>query len=116
MLRRSGLLVLLLSLAPPPVPVGPAFSGVSPVAAQEAPPDPGAPGPYAVGATRRTFTRASSTTGQPRVLDAAIWYPATSASAALPTDRRDERYAPLLDPALTGGDPDIQITFAPAGS
>jgi predicted dienelactone hydrolase len=41
--------------------------------------DPTAPGPYPVGSTRRTFTKPSETTGEPRVLDTWIWYPAASA-------------------------------------
>jgi predicted dienelactone hydrolase len=49
-------------------------------------PDPAAPGPYLVGATRRTLTRASSTTGLPRELDVVIWYPATTAAAAVSPD------------------------------
>lgn len=45
--------------------------------AQELPPaDPTQAGPYPVGVTRRTFTRASSTSGQPRALETMIWYPA----------------------------------------
>jgi len=35
-----------------------------------------APGPHAVGMTTLTFTKASETTGAPRVLDTVIWYPA----------------------------------------
>src|SRR5262249_3350936 len=38
--------------------------------------DPSDHGPYAVGFTRRTYTKPSETTGQPRALDTAIWYPA----------------------------------------
>jgi predicted dienelactone hydrolase len=37
--------------------------------------DPAAPGPYGVGETVKTFTRSSSITGEPRVLDTVIWYP-----------------------------------------
>ena len=49
--------------------------------AQEPPPaDPTQAGPYAVGVTRRAFTRASSTSGQPRTLDTVIWYPADGSS------------------------------------
>jgi predicted dienelactone hydrolase len=40
--------------------------------------DPLAPGPYAVGTARRTFTKPSETTGEPRVLDTYIWFPAAS--------------------------------------
>ncbi|HLK12378.1 MAG TPA: hypothetical protein VKW76_13455 [Candidatus Binatia bacterium] len=49
--------------------------------------DPTMPGPYPVGFTRMTFVKASVTTGEPRVLDTWIWYPAVagtgSASGAL---------------------------------
>ena len=51
------------------------------------PPDPEARGPYAVGVTRRTFSRASSTTGAPRALETVVWYPAASAGAPLPADQ-----------------------------
>ena len=44
--------------------------------------DPTAPGPYAVGFTTRTFTKASVTTGEPRVLETQIWYPAVPDSSA----------------------------------
>ena len=39
-----------------------------------------APGPYAVGFTRRVFERPSSTGGDVRLLDTAIWYPATESA------------------------------------
>src|SRR5947209_7678180 len=68
--------------------------------AQETP-DPESPGPYAVGATRRTFTRTSSTTGAPRPLDTIIWYPATPASV-----RPDAALAAPADiPPARGGAP-----------
>ena len=35
-------------------------------------PDPSRHGPYAVGFTRRTYTKPSETTGQPRALDTYI--------------------------------------------
>ncbi len=38
--------------------------------------DPGSPGPYAVGVSEFSFERVSSTTGEPRVLDTFVWYPA----------------------------------------
>jgi predicted dienelactone hydrolase len=38
--------------------------------------DPSDHGPYAVGFTRRTYTKPSETTGEPRALDTWIWYPA----------------------------------------
>ena len=61
------------------------------LAPQALAPDP-EPGPYAVGVTRRTFVRASSTTGQPRYLNTVIWYPADASAASLP------RTAPLNAP------------------
>lgn len=48
----------------------------------ELPADPSQPGPYSAGVTRRTFVRASSTTGEPRVLESLIWYPALTVDAA----------------------------------
>jgi predicted dienelactone hydrolase len=39
--------------------------------------DPGAAGPYGIGVTERTFTRTSSTTNAPRVLETVIWYPSS---------------------------------------
>jgi len=47
-----------------------------PSLAAAAAPDPSRHGPYAVGFTRRTYTKPSETTGQPRALDTYIWYPA----------------------------------------
>lgn len=38
--------------------------------------DPGAPGQYAAGVTRRTFSRQSSTSSAERKLETVIWYPA----------------------------------------
>jgi predicted dienelactone hydrolase len=38
--------------------------------------DPLAPGPHPVGFTTRTFTKTSETTGEPRVLETLVWYPA----------------------------------------
>lgn len=43
--------------------------------------DPSGLGPYPVGTARRTFTKPSETTGEPRVLDTWIWYPAASGDA-----------------------------------
>jgi predicted dienelactone hydrolase len=44
--------------------------------------DPSKHGPYAVGFTRRTFTKLSETTGEPRALDTSIWYPADAAAGS----------------------------------
>lgn len=46
--------------------------------------DPNGPGPYAVGQTTRTFEKLSVTTGEPRVLETRIWYPADT-GAPTPT-------------------------------
>lgn len=45
-----------------------------------APDDASLPGPYAVGATRRRFIRESTTTGEQRELNTAIWYPAIASA------------------------------------
>jgi predicted dienelactone hydrolase len=45
-------------------------------------PDPTGHGPYAVGFTRRTYTKPSETTGQPRALDTYIWYPAVGGAGS----------------------------------
>jgi predicted dienelactone hydrolase len=80
----GGILVL---SATPAASIPPVLAwGVPRISAQLAPPDPATPGPYAVGVTRRTFSRVSTTTGEPRVLDTVIWYPAAAAAAALPAD------------------------------
>jgi predicted dienelactone hydrolase len=50
-------------------------------AATGEPRDPSERGPYGVGVTEITFTRASSTTGEPRELRTAIWYPTDDTSA-----------------------------------
>src|SRR5215204_2677042 len=47
-----------------------------PPAARADQPDPSQPGPFAVGVTERSFTRASSTTGTARAITMVIWYPA----------------------------------------
>jgi predicted dienelactone hydrolase len=52
--------------------------------ASGAPIDPTVPGPYAVGETTRTFTKASVTTGDPRVLATRIWYPALPDGGIVP--------------------------------
>lgn len=44
-------------------------------------PDPARPGPFAVGTTALVVSRTSSTSGEPRPLDTAIWYPAVRAGA-----------------------------------
>lgn len=82
-------------------------------------PDPGQPGPFAVGVTHRTFTRPSSTNGQARVLDTVIWYPAAAAgtpdvrlggTAAAPPDRAHGPYPVVLFSHGSGGQP-WQSTF-----
>jgi Chlorophyllase len=85
LLLLLGAVIALPATVAAPTPLVPQL-GVRRLSAQVVPPDPGGPGPYPVGVTRRAFTRASSTTGEPRVLDTVIWYPATPAAAALPAD------------------------------
>jgi predicted dienelactone hydrolase len=58
-------------------------------------------GPYAVGFTRRTYTKPSETTGQPRALDTYIWYPAVAGTgspdgAVLPDAQVARRRSPLV--------------------
>jgi len=48
--------------------------------------DPAAPGPYPVGVTELTFERASSTTGEPRVLKTVVWYPAAESARGAAED------------------------------
>ena len=106
------------------LPVGPATQVGRPSGGQVAsPPDPGAPGAYAVGVSRRSLMRSSSTTGEPRTLDVVIWYPATPAAAALtlaerlgvPLDAAPEQagrpYPLLLFSPGAGGEPDISTFF-----
>lgn len=57
--------------------------------------DPGNRGPYLVGAARRSFTRLSSTTGQPQPLDVVVWYPATLGK---PAPAVDDLLAAPVDP------------------
>lgn len=57
----------------------PSSTAASPTPAY--PLDPAQPGPYSVGVTVRRFERRSSTTGQPRILETYIWYPAAAAAA-----------------------------------
>lgn len=61
--------------------------------------DPMAPGPYPVARTTVTLTKTSVTTGQPRVLDTLVWYPAaetgSSAGGAFVADVVRRRW-PLL--------------------
>ena len=58
--------------------------------------NPSEPGPYPVGVTELTFERPSSTTGDPRVLDTMVWYPAAGSAASA---SRDD---------ATGGVPDAE--------
>ena len=48
--------------------------------------DPSAPGPYPVGVAELSLARSSSTTGDPRVLDTMVWYPAAGNAAGTPRD------------------------------
>ncbi len=126
-LKNSSLFILLCSLAllvglgcsalrlPHRISTGWGTPADSPIAGL---PDPGQPGPYAVGVTRWTFTRPSTTTGQPRVLNALIWYPASAAATASPPadprlgapldaepDRRGQPYPVVVFSHGSGGSP-----------
>ncbi|MGA2286241.1 MAG: hypothetical protein ABSG55_08245, partial [Dehalococcoidia bacterium] len=64
--------------------------------------DPGAPGPYPVGVTEITFQRASTTTGEPRILKTVVWYPAAAGAA---NESPDTTYKGVTDaePSPDGG-------------
>ena len=101
--RLGPLALLLVACGAAPVPCdteGPA----SPCHA----PDPGAPGPYAVGVTTVTLTDDSreEPEGGPRILKVEVWYPAVEASRDAPRDAyRMEAEAPAdLVGQLTGTD------------
>lgn len=84
---KAVVLAILVGLAPVPwsTRAGPPGSGLESraVAAQvEHPAPPEAPGPHAVGVARHTFTRVSSMTAGPRMVDTIIWYPAVADSAS----------------------------------
>ncbi len=66
-------------------------------------PDPAVRGEYGVGVTERTFTRTSSTTGEPRVLETVIWYPIDETGSAEPVDDA---------PPAMGGAPFPVLTFS----
>ena len=73
--------------------------------------EPASPGPYGAGSTHMTFTRASSTTGLPRVLDTAIWYPTEekaggSAVAEAPPASRGAPFPVIIFSHGSGGEPD----------
>ena len=70
------LIALLLSVALLQACGGDKTAGTEPTPAPAVVSDPSAPGPYPVGVTEITFTRTSSTTGEPRALDTVVWYPA----------------------------------------
>jgi predicted dienelactone hydrolase len=67
------------------------------------PRDPASPGPYGVGMATMTFTRPSTTTGQPRPLETVIWYPIDAGAGANPR--------PDAPPATRGG-PFPVVTFS----
>ena len=70
------------------------------------PPDPNAPGPFAVGVQSMTFTRTSSTTGAPRPLDTVIWYPAPAGTTGQSSS------GGILNAPLAGGAPFPLIMFS----
>jgi len=57
-----------------------------PLSALAAPADFTAPGPYPVGMTKLHLTKRSVTTGEPRVLDTLVWYPAVAGSGTASPD------------------------------
>jgi len=61
--------------------------------------DPGAPGPYPVGVAEIVFERPSSTTGEPRVLNTLVWYPAADSARDA---AEDDVLHGVRDAALTG--------------
>src|SRR5215212_10191164 len=84
-MKSSGIRALAVSLSAALM-VMVTLAGFASVAADEPLPDPGGPGPFAVGLVQRTFTREASVGGDDRVLQSSIWYPAEgSAADAAPT-------------------------------
>lgn len=65
--------------------------------------DPASPGPYGVGMTTMTFTRPSTTTGEPRPLDTVILYPTDAVAGGEPE---------LDGPPATHGRPFPVVTFS----
>ncbi len=65
--------------------------------------DPASPGLYGVGMTTMTFTRASTTTGEPRPLETIIWYPTDKAGGSKPQ---------VDAPPATQGGPFPVVTFS----
>jgi len=73
--------------------------------------EPASPGPYGVGIAHMTFTRASSTTGLPRVLDTVIWYPVDDEGngepvADAPPATKGAPFPVVLFSHGSGGEPD----------
>lgn len=73
------------------------------------PADPLRPGPFAVGVTTRTFARRSSTTGEPRLLETVIWYPAADLARLFPADRR---LRAVTGAPVAGGGPFPVVLFS----
>lgn len=71
-------------------------------------PNPGNPGPYAVGLIQRTFIREASVGGADRVLDSSIWYPAAAANPGTA--------APLRDAAPAAGQKPFPVIVFSHGS
>lgn len=99
MIRNALFPALLLGLA-----VGAAACGDS--SGGSATPDPAADGPYAVGTTSVRFERPSSTTGETRVLDTMIWYPAAAGSSG------EAFQGGLRDVAVADGGPFPLLMFS----
>jgi predicted dienelactone hydrolase len=90
--RRAGTLlltILITSVTACAAPVRGDAPPPPPGAQLVAPPaDPLRPGPYPVGTITRTLERRSSTTGEPRMLDVVIWYPASEMTRLFLPDQR----------------------------
>jgi predicted dienelactone hydrolase len=72
-----------------------------------------APGPYPVGLTEIAFERPSSTTGEPRVLQTLVWYPAAESARNAPED--DIAHG-VKDAPLTGDGLPLPIIMFSHGS
>lgn len=99
--------------ATPVAPIDAVAVTVAPTARPASSGELGAPGPFAVGALRRTFTRTSSTTGQPRALETTIWYPAGDDVRGQATDTTTQ--AVLDAPVANGRFPVVMFSHGSGG-
>jgi predicted dienelactone hydrolase len=77
------------------------------------PPPPDQPGPFPVGVTAITFERTSSTTGEPRPLETAIWYPAADSAREM---EPDSGLKGVVDAELTDEDLPLPLIIFSHGS